>query len=73
MPQIFDSLSTYAKFSKKLTFLNVSFSKNFAYVKLVFCKKDVLKNFANFTRKHLCCCPFLIKLRTFRKKRLQYR
>ena len=28
----------------------------------VFCKKGVLKNFANFTGKHLCWSLFLIKL-----------
>ena len=28
----------------------------------VFFKKDVLKNFANFTGKHLCWSLFLIKL-----------
>ena len=27
----------------------------------VFCKNGVLKNFANFTEKHLCWNPFLIK------------
>ena len=32
----------------------------------VFCKKVVLKNFKNFTGKHLCRCPF-------NKKRLQHR
>ena len=29
----------------------------------VFCKKDVLKNFEIFTRKHLCWSLFLIKLK----------
>ena len=29
-------------------------------------KKDVLKNFANFTGEHLCCILFLIKLQAFR-------
>ena len=28
----------------------------------VFCKKDVLKNLANFTGKHLCWSPFLINV-----------
>ena len=28
----------------------------------VFCKKDVLRNFAKFTVKHLCQISFLIKL-----------
>ena len=32
----------------------------------VFCKKCVLKNFAYFTRKHLCWSLFLIKLQDFR-------
>ena len=36
-------------------------------------KKDVLKNFANFTGKHLCWNLFLIKLQAFRKKRLQHK
>ena len=30
----------------------------------VFCKKGVLKNFANFTGKHLCWSLFIIKLQT---------
>ena len=29
-------------------------------------KIDILKNFANFTVKHLCWSPFLIKLQVFR-------
>ena len=28
----------------------------------LFCKKDILKNFANFKGKHLCWSFFLIKL-----------
>ena len=32
----------------------------------VFCKKSVLKNFANFTEKHLCWSLFLTKLQVFR-------
>ena len=32
----------------------------------VLCKKGVLKNFANFTGKHLCWSLFLIKLQVFR-------
>ena len=32
----------------------------------VFCKKSALKNFANFTGKHLCWGFFLIKLQAFR-------
>ena len=32
----------------------------------VFCKKGVLKNNGNFTRKHLCWSPFLITLQFFR-------
>ena len=28
----------------------------------VYCRKRVLKNFTNFTEKHLCCSLFLIKL-----------
>ena len=28
----------------------------------MFFKKDVLRNFANFTEKHMCWSPFLIKL-----------
>ena len=28
----------------------------------VFCEKRSLKNFAKFTGKHLCQCPFVIKL-----------
>ena len=31
----------------------------------VFCKKSVLKNFANFTGKHLCWSIFIIKLQAF--------
>ena len=40
-----------------------------------FCKKDVLTNFASFTRKHLCWSLFLIKFNrnNFIKKRIQYR
>ena len=34
----------------------------------VFSKIDVLKNFANFTRKHLCWSFFLIKLQVFFNK-----
>ena len=30
----------------------------------VFCKKGVLRNFATFTRKHLCQVSFLIKLQS---------
>ena len=33
---------------------------------VVFCKKGVLKNFSNFTGKHLCRSLFLIKLDAFR-------
>ena len=33
---------------------------------VVFCKKGVLKNFSNFTGKHLCRSIFLIKLDAFR-------
>ena len=42
---------------------------------VVFCKKGILKNFANFTRKHLYWNLFLIKLQTcnFIKRRLQHR
>ena len=38
-------------------------------------KKSVLKNFTNYTGKHLCWSLFLIKLQTcnFIKKRLQHR
>ena len=32
----------------------------------VFCKKGILKNFANFTGKHLCWSLFLIKLQAWR-------
>ena len=32
----------------------------------LFCKKSVLKNFANFVGKHLCWSLFLRKLHTFR-------
>ena len=32
----------------------------------MFCKKVVLKNFANFTGKYLCWSPFLIKMQAFR-------
>ena len=32
----------------------------------LFCKKGVLRNFANFTGKHLCWSLFLIELQTFR-------
>ena len=32
----------------------------------VFCKKGVVKNFANFTGKHLCWSLFLITLQVFR-------
>ena len=44
----------------------------------VFCKKGALKNFANFTRKNLCCSFILIKLKAWRsgnfmRKRLQHR
>ena len=44
----------------------------------VFNKKAILKNFSIFTRKHLCCSLFLIKLQAFRaatllKKILQHR
>ena len=40
----------------------------------VFQNRCVIKNFANFTGKHLCWSPFLIKLQAcnFIKKRLQY-
>ena len=42
-----------------------------------FVEKGVLKNFVNFTAKHLCLSLFSIKLKTlagnFIKKRLQYR
>ena len=31
----------------------------------MFCNKDVLKNFANFTGKHMCCSLFFIKLQVF--------
>ena len=34
----------------------------------VFCKKNVLKNFANLTGKHLCCSLFLIKLQAFQHR-----
>ena len=34
----------------------------------VFCKKGVLKTFANFTGKHLCSSPFLIDCCFFNKK-----
>ena len=33
----------------------------------VFCKIGVLKNFANFTEKHLCWCLFLIKLQALKQ------
>ena len=33
-------------------------------------KKDVLKTFVIFTRKHLCCSPFLIKSEDWRPKKL---
>ena len=36
----------------------------------VFCKKSVLKNFANFKGKHLCWSLFLIKLRPQRDSNL---
>ena len=36
-------------------------------------KKDVLKNFANFTGKYLCWSLFLIRTCNFIKKRLQHR
>ena len=44
----------------------------------VFWKKSVLKNFVNFTGKHLCGSLFLINLQAFSpasllKKRLQHR
>ena len=40
----------------------------------VFCRKKFLKNFANFTGKHLCWSDFLIKfVKNFVKKRLQHR
>ena len=32
----------------------------------LFCKKGVLRNFANFTGKHLCWSLFLIELQTFK-------
>ena len=32
----------------------------------MFCKLGVLKNFANFTKKHMYRCPFLIKSQVFR-------
>ena len=32
----------------------------------MFCKKDALKDFANFTEKHLCWSLFLIKLHAWR-------
>ena len=32
----------------------------------VFCKENILKNFANFIGKHLCWILFLIKLQVFR-------
>ena len=37
----------------------------------MFFKKGVLKNFTNFTGKHLCCKRFLIKLQAWRPKGLQ--
>ena len=39
----------------------------------VFCRKDAPKDFANFTKKHLCWSLFLIKLKNFIKKKLQHR
>ena len=42
----------------------------------LFCKKGVLRNFANFTGKHLCWSFFLIELQevcSFIKKRLRHR
>ena len=36
-------------------------------------KKAVHKNFAIFTRKHLCWSFFLMKLQAYRKQRLQHR
>ena len=42
----------------------------------LFCEKGVLRNFANFTGKHLCWSLFLIELqevRSFIKKRLWHR
>ena len=40
-----------------------------------FVKKGVIRNFANFTGKHLCCSLFSIELQvcSFTKKRLQHR
>ena len=32
----------------------------------LFCKKDILRNFGNFTEKHLCRSLFLIELLVFR-------
>ena len=39
----------------------------------VFCKKKILRKFANFTGKHLCQCLFLIKVATLSKNRLWHR
>ena len=42
----------------------------------LFCKKGVLRNFANFTGKHLCSSSFLRELKevySFIKKRLRHR
>ena len=39
----------------------------------MFCKKGVLRNFANFTGKHLCQSLFFSKVATLLKKRLWHR
>ena len=48
----------------------LGFSEDFFISKisgsLVFLKIDVLKNFENFTGKHLCWSLFLVKLQAFR-------
>ena len=64
----------YTSFSAQIKSIESQFLKKFhlrptsvAYQKQplkVFCKKDVLENFAYFTEKHLCWSHFLIKLQT---------
>ena len=69
--QFFKNTSVVAKCKR-----NTSVSKWRSSRPEVFCKKGVLRNFANFTRKHLCHSLFFNKvagLATLLKKRLWHR
>ena len=57
---------------KKLLLNFVNLRKGRSSRSQMFFKVDVLKNFANFTGKHVYCSLFLIKICNFIKKRLQH-